>query len=151
MKPDLIRRNDALRKTQERFAGKEFKLGENDCVKLVRFHLKAMGSKNLKPGHKVLATTGHYKTAAQAAAALKKQGAKNLEELLDIYLERIPPAAMLPGDIALLKSEPDAPASELGTIAISLGRKLLGWHPDHPILAVIEPIVEEPAMVAWRA
>lgn len=148
MKPNLIRRNDALIKTQARFGGKVFKLGENDCVKLVRFHLKAMGSQNFRKGHKVLPSTGHYKTARQAAAALKKQGVKNLEQLLDIYLERIPPAAMLPGDIALLKADPEAPAYELGTIAVSLGRKLLGWHPDVEQLAVLEPLQIE---AAWRA
>lgn len=139
-KPELLRRNEALQKTQARFGGKVFKLGSNDCVKLVRFHLKAMGHK--------LPSTGHYSTAKEAAQQLRKQGAKNLEQLLDKFLKRIPPAAMLPGDIAHLKADPEAPASELGTIAVSLGRKLLGWHPDQDELAVLEPLQIEGA---WRA
>jgi hypothetical protein len=55
---------------------------------------------------------------------------------------------MLPGDIALLKSAPDAPASDLGTITVSLGRKLLGWHGDMETLVVMEPVKIE---AAWRA
>lgn len=140
MKPQLVRRAEALAKTQSRFAGKAFKLGSNDCVKLVRFHLKALGHK--------LPSTGHYSTARGAARQLKKQGVRNLAELLDKFLERIPPAAMLPGDIALMKSDPEAPGSELGTIAISVGRKLIGYHGDVEGLVVMEPLEIE---AAWRA
>lgn len=141
MKPELVRRNEALVKTQARFMGKEFRLGSNDCVKLARFHLRALGRRDLP-------STGHYKTVNEAAAQLKKQGARNLEQLLDKFLEPIPPAMMLPGDIALLKSDPDASGHELGTIAISLGRKLLGYHGDSHMLVVMEPLQIEKA---WRA
>lgn len=141
MKPELVRRNQAIEKTQKRFGGKAFKLGSNDCVKLVKFHLRALGRRDLP-------STGHYKTAKEAARQLKKQGVKNLEQLLDKFLDRIPPAAMLPGDIALMKSDPEAPAFELGTIAISLGRKLLGYHGDAQTLVVMEPLEIE---AAWRA
>lgn len=140
MKPELIRRHNALVKTQKRFMGKAFKLGSNDCVKLVRFHLKALGHK--------LPSTGHYKTPKEAAKQLKKQGVKNLEQLLDKFLDPIPYASMLPGDIVLLKSDPEAPASELGTIAVSLGRKLMGYHGDAQELVVMEPLQIEKA---WRA
>lgn len=141
MKPQLVRRAEALEKTQARFRGKAFKLGSNDCVKLVRFHLKALGHK--------LPSTGHYSTPKEAVKQLKKQGAKNLEQLLDKFLTRIPPASMLPGDIALMKSEPEkGTAYELGTIAISVGRKLLGYHGDAETLVVMEPLQIE---AAWRA
>lgn len=140
-RPELIRRSAALKKTMDRFGLKAFELGSNDCVKLARFHLTAMGHK--------LPSTGHYKTAAQAAAQLKKQGARNLAQLLDKFLERIPPAAMLPGDIAMPPSEPDAPASKLGTIVImASGRKFIGWHPSVDLLAVLDVSQID---AAWRA
>lgn len=125
----------------KRFGNRPFQLGAADCVKLVRFHLKEMGHK--------LPTTGHYKTAAEAAKQLKKQGAKNVEQLLDKYLERIPPAAMTLGDVAMPPSDPDAPASKLGTIIImASGQKFIGWHPDVEQLAVMSVSQID---VAWRA
>lgn len=140
LKP-LIRRQRALEKVMKRFGGRPFELGANDCVKLAHFHLKALGHK--------LPSTGHYKTAAQAAAALKKQGAKNLEQLLDKHLERIPPAMMLPGDLAMPPSDPEAPASKFGTVMVAITpRKFLGWHPDHESLAVMELTQID---AAWRA
>jgi hypothetical protein len=140
-RPELIRRQRAVERTMKRFGGKAFKMGANDCVKLARFHLKEMGHK--------LPSTGHYKTAAEAAKQLKKQGAKNLTQLLDKYLERIPPAAMILGDVAVPPSEPDAPAAKLGTIIVmASGHKFIGWHPDVEELAVMS--VSE-IDVAWRA
>jgi len=139
--PDLIRRQRAVEKTQARFAGKVFELGSNDCVKLARAHLKAMGHE--------LPSTGHYSTAMEARAALKKQGVKNLEHLLDRFLTRIPPAMMLLGDVALLKSEPEeASASEFGTLVINAGSKFIGWHPDKADLAVMDVLLID---AAWRA
>ena len=124
-----------------KFGGKPFKLGTNDCVKLTRFHLAALGHK--------LPSTGRYTTAVQAAAALKKQGVRNLEQLLDKHLERIPPAMMLPGDLAMPPSDPDAPAAKIGTVMVAITpRKFLGWHPDHESLAVMELLQID---AAWRA
>jgi hypothetical protein len=137
----LVKRQRALQKVMAKFGGKPFKLGTNDCVKLTRFHLGALGHK--------LPSTGRYTTAVQAAAALKKQGVKNLEQLLDKYLERIPPAMMLPGDLAMPPSDPDAPAAKIGTVMVAVTpRKFLGWHPDHESLAVMELTVIN---AAWRA
>ncbi len=139
--PPLVKRNRALTRTQTYFAGKPFRLGGADCVKLARFHLKAMG-------HKTLPSTGHYATAAEGIRQLKRTGHTTLESLLDSLLERIPPAMMLPGDIALVKSDPDSPASEIGTIMVSAGGKMLGWHPDHELFAVMDVLEFE---AAWRA
>jgi hypothetical protein len=141
--PDLIRRHRALAATMQEFAGKELVLGQADCAKLVRFHL-------LKMGHRGVPRPGSYSSPAGAAKALKEMGFKNLEELFDSLLERIPPAFMRPGDIAVVKAERGAPAWRVGTVVISIGRKFLGWHPDHPVLAVIHPTVDEPFVAAWR-
>lgn len=83
--------------------------------------------------------------------ALKALGADNLEELFDNLLPRIAPAAMRAGDIGLIMAEPDAPAWRAGTVVISVGRKFLGWHPDEPFFAVLEPRADAPFIAAWRA
>lgn len=142
--PDLVRRNRAIVAVQAKFAGKNFELGKADCIQLVRFHL-------VKMGHAKLPSAKGYSSPAGVKKALKKLGAANLEQLFDKLLTRIPPAMMLPGDIALVPAEEDAPAWRAGTVVISVGRKFLGWHPDHPLLAVVEPSVEQPFVAAWRA
>lgn len=142
--PDLIRRQRALFAVQNKFAKQSFKLGRADCVQLVRYHL-------VKMGHRRLPKASGYRTPAGAMGAIRKLGAENLEELFDKLLQRIPPAAMLPGDIGLTEAEPDAPAWRAGTLCISLGRKFLAWHADHPMLAIIEPNEDMPFKAAWRA
>ena len=115
--PDLIRRNNALQATMMKFAGKELRLGEADCAKLVRFHL-------VKMGHRRLPKATGYSSPGEAKEVLKAMGFKNLEELFDSLLPRITPAFMLPGDIALVKAERGAPAWQLGTVVISIGRQV---------------------------
>jgi hypothetical protein len=140
-RPDMIRRHNAVEKTMRRFGGRAFGIGSVDCIKMARFHLKEMGHK--------LPSTGNYKTVAGAVAQLKKQGVRNVAELLDKFLERIPPAAMTLGDLAMPPSEPDAPASKLGTVIImASGQKFIGWHPDHDNLAVMNVSQID---AAWRA
>jgi hypothetical protein len=139
--PTLEKRRRAVEATKERFAGRSFVLGAADCVKLARFHLTQMGHK--------LPSTGHYSNEIGAVKALKKQGAKNLAELLDKHLERIAPAAMLLGDLAMPPSDPEAEANTLGTIVIKVApTKYLGWHPEHE-LPVIMDLYQIDA--AWRA
>lgn len=142
--PDLVRRNRALIATQARFAGKAFKLGDADCVQLVRYHLGQMG-------HRGLPKASGYSSPAGVKRTLKGLGFADLESLFDSLLERIPPAFMRPGDIALVQAEEGAPAWQTGTVVISIGRKFLGWHPDADILAVIQPTIDEPFIAAWRA
>lgn len=141
-RPELVRRQRAVEKTMKRFGLRPQVLGSADCIKMGRFHLVQMGHKNLP-------STGHYKTEREAVRQLKKQGARNVAELLDKFLERIPPAAMLPGDLAMAPSDPDAPAAKLGTILIMVsGRKFIGWHPDVEMLAVLDV---KQIDAAWRA
>lgn len=142
--PDLVRRVRAIEALQAKFGGKSFKLGKHDCVQLVRSHL-------VKMGHHGLPKPAAYSSPGGVTKALKALGADNLEGVFDTLLPRIAPAAMLPGDVGLLAAEPGAPAWRAGTVVVSVGRKFLGWHPDHPMLAVIEPKVEAPFIAAWRA
>lgn len=142
--PDLIRRQRAIAATMAKFAGTKMVLGTSDCVQLVRFHLVEMG-------HKGLPDATGYSSPAGVTKTLKALGFANLEGLFDSLLPRIPPAFMLPGDIALIQAEKGAPAWRAGTVVISIGRKFLGWHPDAEILAVLFPTVREPFIAAWRA
>jgi len=142
--PDLIRRQRALTATMEKFGGSELDFVNADCGKLARYHLAQMGHRGLPP-------VEGYSDAAGAKRHLKGLGFRNLEQLFDSLLPRIAPAYMLPGDIAVVQPEPGAPAWQVGTVVISVGRKFLGWHPDHPVLAVIEPALDEPFVAAWKA
>lgn len=142
--PDVVRRERALMKTMERFQGRAFKLGKFDCVLMVRAHLVAMG-------HKRLPRAPDYRDVRGAMEALKKLGAKTVAELMDKHLTRIPPATMLPGDIALVEAEQGEAAWQAGTVVISVGRKWLAWHRDAAVLAIIEPVVDRPFIAAWRA
>ncbi len=141
--PDMVRREQALFATMARFQFKPFKIGKADCVLLVRYHA-------VKMGHRKLPRAPDYKDAKGALAALKKLGAKDVAGLMDKHFERIAPAAMLPGDVALVEAERGEAAWQAGTVVISVGRKWLAWHPDARPLAVIEPMVERPFIAAWR-
>ena len=142
--PDLVRRNRALTATKDKFAGKLFDLGQADCIQLARFHL-------VKMGHRRLPKADGYSSPAGAKKALKALGFANLEELFDSLLERIAPAFMLPGDIGLVQAEEGAPAWEVGTVVISVGRKFLGWHSEQRILSIMQPLTDAPFVAAWRA
>jgi hypothetical protein len=139
-KPDMLRRLEAVERTKAKFGGKAFALGSNDCGKLLAFHLKAMGHK--------LPSSGSYTTEAGAIRACRRAGGDTLTEVLDKHLERIPPAAMLLGDVAILKSEDEEEtASRLGAAVVHLGGKMMGWHPDQAELAVMDILAVE---AAWR-
>lgn len=143
--PPLIKRSRAMEKTRARFEKKPFEFGKTDCLKLVRYHLVHMGHRNLP-------VPPNYSTALGARKALKAQGAENLEQLLDKFLEPIAPAMMLPGDICLLPAETGDGDYGFGeTIAISLGQKIWGWHPDAQGLGVLAIIDQSAIMKAWRA
>lgn len=132
---DMLRRNRALQKTADKYRGKPFVWGKNDCVKMARSHLVAMGHKPPK--------MPSYRSATGAKAALKKAGYRTLESLFDALLLRIAPAAMLPGDIALMPGEPPFDA-----VTICVGRKVMGWHGDAEETVMIVP---DQIKAAWRA
>lgn len=134
---DLIRRNDAIGLTMERFRGTNMLLGTNDCIQMARFHAEAMGHKNLP-------ATGSYTTEVGARKALRNQGVESLDQLLDKFFERITPAAALPGDLQLVRHSPDI---DLGAVVLSVGRKSIGWHQAQDELAVMT-VLEY--LAAWR-
>ena len=122
----LVKRRDLTTATLEKFRGKEFKWRECDCVKIARNHL-------IRAGHK-LPRIPSYDTPKGALRALKSKGWSSLDEMLDEFLTRVPPASMLPGDIALM----DGADGELfDGLVISTGRQFFGFHQDAPGAVVV--------------
>lgn len=133
----MLRRRDATETTLEKFRGKPFDWNEGlTCVHLARFHLRQMGHKP-PPLPRV-------KSLIAAKRALAKNGWENVADMLYAFLPRIPPARMLLGDLAVLESDEGG----IGSIAISLGGKIMGWHEDAAEMVVMQPLE---LAGAWRA
>lgn len=136
MKP-LLRRHKALQSTMDRYRHRTFdwKTGAT-CIHLLRHHLKAMGHKV----EKVPRLDGPI----AAKRELKKRGWDSVEAMLDALLERIPVAAMLPGDVSVLPGD-----NALGAVVISLGSTCIGYAEDAETMTLFT----QPAAVlenAWR-
>jgi hypothetical protein len=134
----LIKRQQAVKATMERFHGKSFVLGSVDCMKMVGFHLKRLGIKV------PFAKGGPYKSALSAQAALRRAGHKTVMDVMDsLGLERIAPAAALIGDVVACPAD-----NPLGALAIVVGNgNMLAFHESHE-----QPVIMTMGMVdtAWR-
>lgn len=134
------RRVAAIEACRERVEGKPYKPGTRDCVKLA-------GCVMHKMGRRVGLTKGvRYSTEAGALKALKKAGFDDLPSAVAAAgLERIAPAAALPGD--LLGFESDDPFG--CSIWVNMGNgKALGFKADHEVGVVIA--IEAVPKYAWR-
>lgn len=135
-KPDMIRRQEAVEATMAKYRARKFDWkSKATCLHLARFHLLRMGRKPPP-----LPQVGSLLSAKKA---LKERGWLDVGDMLDgIGLERIAPAAMLLGDLAMLESE-----DGMGSIVVSAGGKVLGWHDDDAGMVVMEPLQ---ITAAWR-
>jgi len=135
----MIRRVAAAQACIDRFAGKPYAPGTRDCVKLA-------GHAMHKLGRKVGLTKGlRYASEAKGAAVMRKLGFKNLLEAVDAAgLERIAPAAALPGDIVALETEADSAFGCALTVSIGNGR-VVGFL--NGVGAVLQP---SSYLTAWR-
>lgn len=132
---ELLRRKEATEKTLEKYRDKPFSWKDGfTCIHMLRFHLRQMGHKP--------PTLPRIKSALAAKRALTDRGWKDVGEMLDTLLPRITPAQMVLGDVALFESE-----DGFGAITISLGGKVMGWHPDYEGMTALEPIQ---IAGAWR-
>ena len=124
--PELIRRDAALRAVQAKYDGRAFDWkARMTCIHLLRFHLRAMGHK--PPALPRIAS------AIGARRALRERGWDSVAAMLDSLFQRIAPAAMWPGDVAVSEGE-----GGLGAILISAGGdRLIGWHEDTPTCSAI--------------
>lgn len=138
-KPEPIRRRDALVKLQAKYRGQAFDWKKRrTCAHLLRSHLVAMGHKPIR--------MPWFTSPIGAMRALRELGWANVIEMLDgLGLERISPAAMLPGDVAALPS-----GDGLGAVFVAAGGgKYLGWREDEPALVVLAVNPRDLAG-AWR-
>jgi hypothetical protein len=138
MIPAAVKRQRAMNRTLARFANKSFSWPEGrTCVHLLRWHLKHMGRK--------VPAVPKFASAAAARKALKERGWADVPAMLDELLERIPPAMMVLGDIAVV------PGEGLDAILICAGaRRVFGWHEEggeRPVM--IEPDMDQ-IIGAWR-
>lgn len=90
---ELSLRVNATSATFDRFNGKPFALGSNDCARMVAFHLKGLG---FKPS---LLKAGAYSTEVGARRALQRMGVSSLSEIMDKHFPRIAPAEARTGDV----------------------------------------------------
>lgn len=134
--PDLIRRRRAVEATLAKYRARAFDWkSKATCLHMARFHLARMGRKPPP-----LPQVGSLLAAKRALAT---RGWADVGEMLDgIGLERIAPAAMRLGDLAMLES-----ADGLGSLVVSAGAKAIGWHDDAPGMVVMDLLAIK---AAWR-
>jgi hypothetical protein len=137
----MLKRAAATQACMDRFAYKPVEPGVRDCGKLAAHALHKQG-RSAK-----LLTASRHKSWAAALRYLRKMGAGDLVTLMDMMgLERIPPAAALPGDIIAM---PTDDANGFGcslTVALDNGR-VLGLN---PATNQIEPMIPHLFICAWR-
>lgn len=121
--------------TKDEFDGRAFGFGRADCMMLAYAHLARFGYD--------LPEFPAYRGLQGAQAALAETGADNLRDLLDRYLEPIPPAFLWPGDLVALQ------ARRFDALAISTGALLYGWSEGH-VGPVNFGVTEKGLLRAWR-
>jgi len=137
--PTLVQRAAATTATMAKYHTKAFDWRSRaTCIHMARFHLRQLG--HTPP------PIPDFRSALGARKALEKTGFADLSALLDSLLARIAPAAVLVGDIVILRGD-----EGFDSICIWAGGKFLGWHGDDP--GGIKPqMALDPANIigAWR-
>lgn len=137
---DVLKRAAATQACMDRFGFKAVEPGVRDCGKLAAHALHKQGR-----SAKLLNASRHT-TWAGALRYLAKVGAKDLVALVDMMgLERIPPAAALPGDIIALPTDADGFGCSLA-VALDNNRVLA----LNPMSGLIEPATAQAFICAWR-
>ena len=135
----MIRRAAAAQACIDQFLNQPYQPGKCDCIRLAGFAAREL---ERSVG---LIDELRYRTEAGGLKAMLKLGFKSLVEAVDAAgLERIAPAAALPGDIIALPSEPNDPFGCALTVAVGNGR-VLGF--QHGVGAVLQPL---DFVAAWR-
>lgn len=134
---DLAQRVAATDKVVTRFRRRPFDWSARaTCIHLARAQARAMG-------HRPPAVPD-FRSARGAVTALRATGHDTLEALLDSMFPRIPPAAMLVGDLCIVPGE-----AGLDAIAISAGGALMMYHQDAEGLANVKEALPH-VTAAWR-
>lgn len=138
---EMLRRQKATQATLDKYRDKPFSWEKGyTCLHMLRFHLRQMGHKP-EPLPRIRSAVG-------ARRALDARGWKDVGEMLDSMLPRIPYASMLLGDVALFQSGDGFGAITIGVSETSMiGPKVMGWHDSAPGLTQLEPLE---ISGAWR-
>ncbi|MBO0750305.1 MAG: hypothetical protein J2O44_07760 [Porphyrobacter sp.] len=135
---NLDQRRIATQATRDQFVGKplDWAAGRH-CVKMAHVHARRMGAR-VPPLPRVRSPLG-------ARKALKANGWGGVTAMLDSLFERIAPARMLLGDMAV------TPGDEgMDSVMICLGpRRMLGFLPDGSEVVAYEADLNE-FTAAWR-
>ena len=134
----LVARVAATNKTMAKYRGRAFDWkAKATCIHLARTQLRNMGHKP--------PPIPAFTSALGAKRAMTAGGYQSVADIFDqLGLQRIAPAAMLVGDLAMLPGEDGFDA-----IVICAGGKLLGWHGAADELTVIGEAVAH-ITAAWR-
>ena len=88
-----------------------------------------------------------FRSRQGALRGLLKTGHRTLESLMDSLFERISPARMLVGDVAMLPGED----KRLKALVIFDGHlSMAGWHEAHPDQLVWIKAMQTELVAAWR-
>ena len=140
MTATMVRRVAAAQACIDRFNGKSYSPSSNrDCIKLTLHSMRKLGrSTGLLKGKR-------YTSEAGGVKVMRSLGFRSLIEAMDAAgLERIAPAAALPGDIIALETEADSPFGCALTVAVGNGR-VIGFSVG--IGQVMQPLAY---LTAWR-
>lgn len=136
----LRQRQKAVQACMDRFADKPFEPGVRDCGKLAAHVLHGMGRKAK------LLNGWRGKSWGSAVRYIEAKGFGSLVELVDAMgLERIAPAAALPGDLIAMPTDAEGFGCSL-SVALDNGR-VLGLN---TATGLIEPMIPHIFVCAWR-
>lgn len=135
---ELERRRVATEKTLARYRGKILDWSTGCiCIRLARDHLRNMGHKPQ--------SLPRVRSPLAAKKALKERGWSSVAAMLDSMLERIAPAEMMLGDLAIVPGD-----AGLDAIFVCAGPlKVFGWREDAPALVLLDIGLDE-LTGAWR-
>ena len=132
-------RASATNRTVASFAERGFDWDGASCIHLAHLHAQNMGH---HPPELPM-----FRSRQGALRGLVKTGHRTLEALLDSMFERIAPAQMLVGDLAMLPGED----RRLRAIVIYDGHlSVAGWHEAHPEKLVWLKNMQANLLAAWR-
>jgi hypothetical protein len=140
----LIARVEATQITIDKWLDEEFNWGTADCGQMVGDHLENLGFET------PLVKAGSYTTELGAQRAVRKTGAKSMEEIIDqMGFERIPPASAIVGDVVGFPGgSEEKPWTALGVHTGS--DKILGFAAAPGEEAVVRTGPVSICTVAWR-
>ena len=142
MTPPMVIRQQAVEACIEKFSGKPMIWGKVDCARIVSHNLRKLGvSTSLLKGMT-------YSSEHAALKAMRSLGVEGLGDAMDMIGDkvfRVPPAAVVQGDVIGMACEGDVWDMAL-TVAVGNGR-VLGIL--NGVATVMQPDLTH-AIAAWR-